>query len=110
MSGLVVRELPKAQRDLQQIATYLRKRSPQGTHAWLDAYDAAVERVSREDYPRVPAPEAGRVEEDLHQVVFMTKRGRPYRIIYLIDSGTLYVVRVRGPGQNLLTKRGLGLG
>lgn len=103
MSGkLTVRELPKALADVVAIARFLGKRSPQGMHAWLDAYDEAVDRVSARDCPRSHAPENDRVDEELFHVLFKTKRGRTYRAVYLVDGDDLLVLRVRGPGQKLM--------
>lgn len=102
MSRLTVRELPKAEADLGRILSYIAKRSPQGAADWLDAYDAAVEQISRNDWPRLFAKENDHVEEMLYQCFFRTRRGRTYRTIYIVDGSELLIVRVRGPGQQLL--------
>jgi plasmid stabilization system protein ParE len=43
-----VRELPKAKQDIRSIFAWLHQHSPAGAAAWLDAYDALIERLSRD--------------------------------------------------------------
>ena len=36
---------------------------------------------------------------EVRQVLFQTRHGRPYRILYAISGDEVRVLRVRGPGQ-----------
>ncbi len=94
-----VKALRKAEADVRSIAEYLYKRSPQGAAAWLDAYRQARTRLASD------ADRCGRAEEDEHldidvkQVLFKTRRGRIYRILFTIVGNEVRILRVRGPGQ-----------
>lgn len=79
----------------------------QGMNAWLDAYDLAIETIADHNCPRLHAAENTRVNEELFQLAFKTKSGRKYRLVYLIENQTVFVLRVLGPGQRLLTRKDL---
>lgn len=98
--SFAVRELPRAKQDKQAILEWLLDRSRQGAAGWLDAYDDALARlrshadsygqaVENDDCPHV----------DVRQLLFKTRRGRVYRIVFFIDQRDVFVLRVRGPGQ-----------
>ncbi len=98
--SFAVQELPRAKEDKQAILEWLLERSRQGAAAWLDAYDDALARLrdhadtygqalENDDCPQV----------DVRQVLFKTRRGRVYRIVFFIDQQDVFVLRVRGPGQ-----------
>ncbi len=42
-----VHELELAQADIRSIVDWMRKRSPQGVHAWLDAYEEMIGGLAR---------------------------------------------------------------
>ncbi len=99
-----VRELPRAKSDKRQILEWILGRSPQGGRAWLNAYDEAIALLERN------AEAFGEASEnrdcpllDVKQTFFKTKRGRVYRLLYFIEDTTVFVLRVRGPGQPPLT-------
>lgn len=98
--SFAVRELTRAKEDKQRILEWLLERSRQGAAAWLTAYDDALDRPNRsadaygcaletDDCPSV----------DLRQLLFKTRRGRVYRVLFFIEETDVYVLRVRGPGQ-----------
>lgn len=93
-------ELPRAKEDKQAILEWLLGRSRQGAAAWLDASDDALDRL------RGNADSCGQALEnhdcpqvDVRQLLFKTRRGRVYRIVFFIDQRDVFVLRVRGPGQ-----------
>jgi hypothetical protein len=95
-----IRELPRAKEDKQAILEWLLERSRQGATAWLDAYDDAMAHL------RDHADAYGQASENdecpqvvVRQLLFKTRRGRVYRIVYFIDQRDVFVLRVRGPGQ-----------
>jgi plasmid stabilization system protein ParE len=94
-----VRELPKAKQDKDSIFRWLYQRSPQGAFAWLDAYDAMVERLKADALTFASAPESADCDADIRQALFRTRRGRVYRALFFIDRDEVFVLRVRGPGQ-----------
>jgi len=45
------------------------------------------------------APEAIDLDMNVRQVLFKTRQGRIYRVVFLLDADTASTLRVRGPGQ-----------
>lgn len=93
-------ELPRAKADKRHIFSWLFERSPQGASSWLNAYDELLirlgeasesfgEALENEDCPDV----------DVKQAFFKTRRGRIYRILFMIEGNDVFVLRVRGSGQ-----------
>ena len=98
--SFVVRELPRAMDDKERILDWLLDRSRQGAAAWLTAYDDALDRLRSNANAYGPALE----DEDcpsanVRQMLFKTRQGRVYRILFLVQDTDVYVLRVRGPGQ-----------
>ncbi len=99
--------LPQAEADICVIFDYLYARSPQGAVAWLDAYDRAQVRLSlhADGCPLVDEYEYFDIE--VRQSLFRTRRGRPYRLLFVIVDDEVRILRVRGPGQPDLTDNDL---
>jgi plasmid stabilization system protein ParE len=97
--SFTVRELPKAKQDKHDIFHWLHERSPAGAIAWLDAYDALVDRLKGDARSFGEALENKDCEASIKQGLFKTSRGRVYRAVFLIEADDVYVLRVRGPGQ-----------
>ncbi len=91
--------MPRAAMDTDHIFEWLRSRSPRGALAWLDALDANFERLKTDYDSMGKAPESELLGELLYQSLFKTRRGRTYRLIYLVDGNRVVILRVRGPGQ-----------
>jgi plasmid stabilization system protein ParE len=81
-----VRELPKAKEDKESIFRWINGRSPAGALAWLDAYDAAIARLANEANSFGFAPENANCELEVRQVLFKTRHGRVYRLLYFVES------------------------
>jgi len=90
--------LPTAERDLDQILTWLYRRSPQGAKTWLESWDETV--LSLADNPErcSPAPESENHPVAIHQVFFRTRKGNPYRALFAIQDGKVFVIHIRGMG------------
>lgn len=97
--NFTVRELSKARADKRDILEWLLNRSRTGARAWLSAYDNAVERLKTTANSCGEADENSELDTDVKQALFKTRRGRTYRILFLIESSQVYILRVRGPGQ-----------
>jgi plasmid stabilization system protein ParE len=95
----VVRELTQAKQDKADIAGWLHERSPTGAAAWLDAYDATIERLQNEADSFADAPESKDCKTQIRQALFKTRRGRVYRTLFFIEGHEVFIARVRGPGQ-----------
>ena len=91
----------RAEADRQTCYDYIFERSPQGAARWADAYDDALESLER-FIPQILAPESVDHDEEIRQKRFRTKQGLWYRLLFVVRSETIYVVHVRGPGQNLM--------
>lgn len=101
--SFTVRELPKAKQDKHSIFRWLDERSPAGAAAWLNAYDAFIERLKQGAPSFGEAPENEDCNLDVRQGLFKTRRGRVYRALFFIEGQDVYVLRVRGPGQAPVT-------
>jgi plasmid stabilization system protein ParE len=100
---------PIAQSDIDRIIGYLAERSPQGAVAWGKAWDDLLDelRVRPESFGL--APESSYHEDEIHQALFKTRRGRTYRALFVVVYDTVHVIHVRGPGQDLVSPEELRL-
>ena len=97
--SFTVRELGKAKADKRQIFEWLYDRSRPGAIAWLAAYDKMVERLKEQADTFAEAYENADLDMDVKEALFKTRRGRVYRVLFVIESNDVFIVRVRGPGQ-----------
>jgi plasmid stabilization system protein ParE len=95
----IVRTLPRAEYDAQQIYNWIVERSPEGAVSWWLAFEAACQRLSQEPTSYELAPEAETCGREIRQILFKTPHGRYYRALYVVVANEVRVVRVRGPGQ-----------
>jgi plasmid stabilization system protein ParE len=91
-----------AQDDVQTSLNYISSRSPRGAIAWHRAFLAAVDKIRERPMAYALAHENDSVEEEIREVLFKTRHGLPYRIVYTIHEDQVRILRVRGPGQDLL--------
>ena len=40
--------------------------------------------------------------DEIRQRIFKTRRGLPYRILFVVRGDVIYLLHVRGPGQDLM--------
>ena len=97
--SFIVRELPRAKLDKRRIVEWLVERSRTGAAAWLDAYDQMVSALAERAGSFAEAEENADLPMEVKQALFKTRRGRVYRIVFLIEEDSVYILRVRGPGQ-----------
>ncbi len=96
--------LPAAERDLDHILTFLQERSVQGATNWLNAFEEALAELVSNPLRYSTAPENNAFEIELRQILFGTKQGHRYRMVYRIDEERVTVYRLRGKGQAPLNK------
>lgn len=91
---------PRAKAEFEDQLLYLLERSPQGADAWASAFNATL--ASLEESPTIHglAPESSDHSRDVFQVIFKTKKGNPYRLLYAIDGAEVMILSVRGLGQD----------
>jgi plasmid stabilization system protein ParE len=96
--------LRRAEVDVRTISAWIAERSPSGAARWLDAYEAALERLCRAPESYGLADEDGAVPDcTLRQFLFKTKRGRTFRGIFIVEGDEIRVLRVRGSAQRPLS-------
>ena len=94
---------PEAERNITTIYNWLAERSPQGAGSWYRAFEQALERL-RESADRFPsAPESRHFAVEIRDILFKTRRGQPYRLLFTLQGSDVNVLYVRGPGQDLVT-------
>ena len=55
------------------------------------------------------AAESDAFDEDLRQVLFKTRKGNTFRALYVIRGTVVYIVAIRGTGQELVSPDDLAL-
>ena len=94
--------LREAQADLDAIHAHIDRQSPQGALRWLDALESAVESLEHDPKRFAFAPENDLVSTPIQNVSFKTAKGRPYRLVYAVVEEQVRVLRILGPGHDLL--------
>jgi plasmid stabilization system protein ParE len=102
-----VRVLGRATADVDHIYLWLRQRSPEGAAAWYAVYLDKLRELADSIAASSVAPEATEFDMELRQAFFKTRRGRTYRLLFVIAGDDLRVLRVRGPGQHPVSRRDL---
>jgi plasmid stabilization system protein ParE len=95
--------VPRAEADVDRIIRFLNERSPQGAAAWSERWLQVVADLRANPLQHGLAPESTAHSTEVRQV-FKTRRGRIYRALYAIAGRGIYIIHVRGPRQNLVSK------
>jgi plasmid stabilization system protein ParE len=103
-----VKILDRAANDADEIYGWLAKRSPQGAWHWYEAYLAAADSLSQEPARHPLAPELLASTRKVHELHFKTRRGRRYRMLFVIIGAEVRVVSIRGHGQPPVIDSDLG--
>ena len=104
-----LRILSHAHRDFSEIVGWLSNNSVDGANRWVDAFDAALATIGETPFAQPLAAEAEFVKTEIRQILFHTRRGRNYRIVFAVFDDEIRIVRVRAPGQDLLIREDLAL-
>ena len=99
----VVEITHRAENDASSVLQWLRERSPRGAAHWLGRYHHALKLLRANANGFGKAPESVDCGEDLREITFRTRYGNTYRLVFLVRSDTVHVLRVRSTGQPLLT-------
>ncbi|WP_254510503.1 type II toxin-antitoxin system RelE/ParE family toxin [Anatilimnocola floriformis] len=94
--------LAAAHADVEQIIDWLEERSKAGVIHWIESYEAALDVLTQEPERHALAPEASVLQRPVRQLLFRTRRGRRYRLIYLVDGMEVQILRVRTPSERPL--------
>jgi len=94
-----VRLLPLAKEDLHRIFHFIKERSTSGALHWEQALESGLQRLSEQPLSYGFAPENCHFDFELRQLLFKTRYGNSYRLVYRIDGTEVFVFRICGPGQ-----------
>lgn len=103
MTHLVI-ILPTAERDLDQILTWLYRLSPLGAKKWLEQWEETQATLMENPERCAMAPESELHPIPIHQIIFRTRKGNPYRALFAIEGNQVFVIHIRGTGQRLIQK------
>ena len=92
----------QAESDIDAILAWLMKHSLTGAKRWFSALEEAIEWLAEHAESASRAPENEFFDETIQQRIFKTKRGRPYRLLFVLSRTQVRVLHVRGPGQDLV--------
>jgi plasmid stabilization system protein ParE len=81
---------------------WIAERTQSGAQSWALAFHAALDQLKRVAISCPKAPETQHRDEVIYQRTFKTRRGRPYRMLFLIRDDVVYILHIRGPRQNLM--------
>jgi plasmid stabilization system protein ParE len=101
----IVTVLGRARTDIAEIHSWLYQRSPEGAERWLAALEASTAGLEQQPLSFGLAPESVELGREIRERFFKTPRGRVYRLLFLIVDHDVRILRVRGPGQALVTRR-----
>src|SRR5690349_5858249 len=94
---------PLAQEDLDVILDWLSKRSPEAAMTWYSRWEDVLQELGADADKCSLAPESEGCKREVRQVIFKTRRGREYRVLFTFDDqAAVVILHVRGPGQDLL--------
>jgi plasmid stabilization system protein ParE len=94
--------LPQAESDFQRNFAYIAERSQPGAQAWVNAFRDVLSALERQASICAFAPESQRLHEPVRHILFKTRHGRQYRVLFVIRDDRVYLLHIRGPGQNLM--------
>jgi plasmid stabilization system protein ParE len=98
-----VRSTAQADADARAIRDWIAQRSPDGALRWVDAFEDAKARLAMEASQLGLASEADAFDEPLRQISFKTRKGNTYRALYVIRAFKVYIVSIRGAGQDFVS-------
>ena len=88
-----------ARLDVEHIYDWIAARSQVGARRWYAAFlDAANSLADTYDSCGIAA-EGEEIGREIRQRFFRTRRGRIYRILFLVVKDEVRLLRIRGPGQ-----------
>ena len=90
-------------RDLESCYAYIAKRSPRGAAAWTNAFQEQVlDALAIDPHSYEIAPESHDHPVEIRQRLFRTPQGKNYRALFTIRGQDVFVIHIRGPGQDLV--------
>jgi plasmid stabilization system protein ParE len=90
----------RAQAEFESQVAYLHDRSPKGAEAWALEFKITINQLEDDPLRFGLAPESDAFSEEVRQVQFRTRKGNPYRILFTVIQAKVFVLTVRGLGQD----------
>lgn len=94
--------LEQAEADVDHILDWLCQRSVAGAMTWDQCWNQVLKRLAEFADGQGIAPEDADHESRIQDVPFKTRYGGTYRALFTIRDDKVYVLAVRGPGQDLV--------
>ena len=94
---------PTAKQDVRSIVKWIEQRSRTGAERWYRRWLEVIEHLKDSADRLSLAPENEDHEVNIQQILFKTRRGLPYRALFVIRESEVTVLCVRGPGQDLVS-------
>jgi plasmid stabilization system protein ParE len=94
--------LSEAQQDLDLIAGYLATHFSLGLTRWFDALEETIVDLEQHPLRYARAPEDHLVSAPIQSLTFQPKAGKRYRLVFTIVENEVRVLRILGPGHDLL--------
>lgn len=92
-----------AKRNVRVNLRWIEARSRSGAEAWYRRWLQVLDELRDRADTFGPAPEDVDHAETIRQIIFNTRRGLPYRALFVVRDRDVFVLHVRGPGQDLLS-------
>ena len=87
---------------VQTCALPISERSPRGASSWFNRFAETRDRLALDADNRALAPESEFVDYEIREVLFKTRKGNPYRVLFTLQGNEVLVLRVRGLGQDFV--------
>ena len=97
----------RAKQDLDDILTWIERRSPQGALTWSLRWHEVIEQLKSSADSCGLAAESMKHDAQIRQLIFKTRRGLPYRVLFQIEGDLVSIITVRGPGQDFIPPQDL---
>ena len=97
--------LSRAQAEFESQVAYLHSRSPKGADAWALEFKVTINQLKDDPLRFALAPENDSFEKEIRQVQFRSRKGNPYRIIFTVIKSEVFVLTVRGLGQDFFEQK-----
>lgn len=104
-----VRVSRRAERDADAIFEWLAQRSKEGAVRWYHSFLHSLWSLPTQVARCGIAKEAEKLNIDLRQIHFKTRRGLVYRSLFVIQDNVIHVVGVRGAEQDYVASKAIEL-
>lgn len=94
--------LPEAYDDLREMIAWVHERSPDGAARLTASFESQLQTLKTHPQSHPWAPERQIVGRPIRQMFFQTKKGKRRRALFEIRGNQVFVLHVRGSGQDLL--------